>query len=303
MGINVKLKKISIILLATLFSLFLIIEVGLRLSGAIDFPLYTIDDNGHYSLSASQQGSFLNKNDWYVNSRGFNNKAEINLNEPYVMLIGDSVVYGGNPVNYDDRIGTKLSELLRKNVYVGAVGGWSLFNEMEFIDKNIDVASKADYIFIQYDYGDLWDFAKDFDKNSTTHPSSRPISATYYYLEKIVYPKILKINQKSELPQISNEIKRNGPWEKDLLNISNRLNKKIIFVLYPGQDSFQDSSMWSQQTKDIKEFINNNKDKFDYIDIAKSKKWNTNLYRDGIHPNPAGNLVVAEEISKYITYN
>ena len=294
------LKKISIILLATLFSLFLIIEVGLRLSGAIDFPLYTIDDNGHYRLSASQRGSFLNKNDWYVNSRGFNNKDEINFNEPYVMLVGDSVIYGGNPVNYDDRIGTKLSELLKKNVYVGAVGGWSLFNEMEFINKNIDVAKNADLVVIQYDYGDLWDYAKESEKNGVIHPTSKPISATYYYVEKYMFPKIAKFQPKTDLPSIPTKSEMNGPWEKELLSLSEKLNKKILFVLYPDIKVYPDKNVWEKQTKDIKEFIGKHKDRFAYIDIAESTQWSTNLYRDGVHPNKDGNLVIAEEIADFI---
>lgn len=294
------LKKISTISLLALMFLFLLAEVAFRLIGAVDFPLYEIDQQSHYSLKRSQNGSFLNKNEWFVNSRGFNNKEEIDLKNSFVFLVGDSVVYGGNPVNYDDRIGVKLEGLLNKNVYVGAVGGWSLFNEMEFINKNIDVAKNADLVVIQYDYGDLWDYAKESEKNGVIHPTSKPISATYYYVEKYMFPKIAKFQPKTDLPSIPTKSEMNGPWEKELLSLSEKLNKKILFVLYPDIKVYPDKNVWEKQTKDIKEFIGKHKDRFAYIDIAESTQWSTNLYRDGVHPNKDGNLVIAEEIADFI---
>ncbi|MEK5752394.1 hypothetical protein V3519_10285 [Acinetobacter variabilis] len=292
------LKKTKIIFILVI-ALIGISEVFLRFKGAIDFPLYQAEPNGHYSLIPNQQGKFLNKNEWFVNSSGFNNDREIDSKKPYIMLVGDSVVYGGNPINYKDRIGYTLEKELSQNVYVGALGGWSLYNEMQFINKNIGIAKNAEFLVIQYDNGDLTGFAK-LNPNGVTHPTEKPQLATYYYLQKYVYPKLINKTNASELPSIPEKALSNGDWEKELLEISKNIKGKILFVLYPDKKALADKDLWDDQTYHIKKFINENKDKFDYIDIVKIPEWNSQLYRDGIHPSNDGNQVIANVIANYI---
>lgn len=292
------LKKTKIIFILVIV-LIGISEIFLRFKGAIDFPIYQVEQNGHYSLIPNQQGNFLNKNEWFVNSSGFNNDHQIDTKKPYLILVGDSVIYGGNPVNYKDRIGYNLEKELSKNVYVGALGGWSLYNEMQFINKNINIAKNAELLVIQYDNGDLSGLSK-ASSNSVVQPTSKPKSATYYYLEKYVYPKLINKTNASELPPIPEKSLSNGNWEKELLEISKHINGKILFILYPDKKALADKDLWNDQTYHVKKFINKNKDKFDYIDIAKEPKWNSKLYRDGIHPSVDGDHVIANVIASYI---
>lgn len=295
MGNFLKKYQVALIVFALLF---LSIEISIRYMGVVSFPLYTIDSKKHYYLNPDQSGTFLNKNKWFVNSNGFNNKEQIDTSKPYIMLVGDSVVYGGNPVDYNDRIGYQLDSILDKNVYIGAVGGWSLYNEIEFINKNIDIANRSDFIVIQYDNGDLDDYAKSV--GGLVHPTQKPYLATYFLLEKYVYPKIFKSSKESELPPIPEEVKSNGNWKNELLAVSNNTGKKILFVLYPDQKAFSNLELWNKQTKDIRNFISKYPNQFDYIDIAETKGWSLNLYRDGIHPNVEGNKLIALDIANYL---
>ena len=292
------LKKTKIIFILVI-ALIGISEVFLRFKGAIDVPLYEAEENGHYSLIPNQQGKFLNKNEWFVNSSGFNNDREIDSKKPYIMLVGDSVVYGGNPVDYKDRIGYRLEKELSQNVYVGALGGWSLYNEMQFINKNIDTAKKAKMLVIQYDNGDLYRLAK-INKDRVTHPTERPLLAIDFYIRKYILPKLMDKSIDPELPPIPKNSPSDGKWENELLAISEKVPGKILFVLYPSQDSFSDKKLWAKQTLEIKNFINKNPNNFDYIDIANIPSWNLQMYRDGIHPNVQGNSLIAKEIAKYI---
>jgi hypothetical protein len=295
--VKVKVKKLKIAALLLIGGV-LLSEMALRLIGIVDFPIYVIDDKGHYSLKSDQSGNFLNKNKWFVNSLGFNNENEIDTTQPYIFLTGDSVVYGGNPIDYYDRIGQQLEKYIDKTVYVGALGGWSLYNELDFINKNIDIAKKSDFIIIQYDNGDLEGYAK--SNGGVVHPTHQPYSATLYTLEKYILPKILKSSNQSELPPIPEDIKNNGDWRNQLLALSKDTGKKIIFVLYPDQKGFSSPELWNKQTEDIKSFISENPSQFSYIDIAEAKGWSLNLYRDGIHPNTQGNKLVAFEIANYL---
>lgn len=292
-----KVKKLKIAALLLIGGV-LLSEMALRLIGIVDFPIYVIDDKGHYSYKSDQSGNFLNKNKWFVNSLGFNNENEIDTTQPYIFLTGDSVVCGGNPIDYYDRIGQQLEKYIDKTVYVGASGGWSLYNELDFINKNIDIAKKSDFIIIQYDNGDLEGYAK--SNGGVVHPTHQPYSATLYTLEKYILPKILKSSNQSELPPIPEDIKNNGDWRNQLLALSKDTGKKIIFVLYPDQKGFSSPELWNKQTEDIKSFISENPSQFSYIDIAEAKGWSLNLYRDGIHPNTQGNKLVAFEIANYL---
>jgi len=293
-----KYKK-TVIAFITLCILLCLAEVILRIKGALDFPIYQVEQNGHYSLIASQNGKFLNKNEWFVNAQGFNNDKDLETKKPYVVLIGDSVIYGGNPVDYRDRIGSRLEKSLSENVYSGAVGGWSLYNEIQFINKNMDIIKNADLLIIQYDNGDLSGLTK-ARNGSTTHPTEKPKSAVFYLVKKYIYPKLTRDSTKSELPPIPEEVLSSGTWDDDLLKISKGVNGKILFVLYPDKKALEDRQLWIKQTSDIKKFLENNREKFEYIDIAKMPQWNAELYRDGIHPNVEGNQVIADIIARKV---
>lgn len=292
------LKKIKIFLTLVLLVLGCS-ELFLRFMGALDFPIYQSEEDGHYFLKSNQNGVFLNKNRWFVNSSGFNNKEEIDLARPYIMLVGDSVVYGGNPIDYEDRIGFKLEKEISQHVYIGGLGGWSLYNEMKFINKNLNVAKNANLLVIQYDNGDLSGLAKVSPGNGL-HPLTKPVSANYYYFNKYIYPKIANKVTLSELPPIPEKAISRGNWEQELLKIANSINGKILFILYPDKQAFLDGKLWEEQTHDIKKFLETNSDKFSYIDMSKDPAWNPELYRDGIHPNIEGNQLVATAIAKYI---
>ena len=87
---------------------FAAIELGLRAAGAVDFPLYEANNEIGYIPKASQQGSFLRTNDWQFNSRHMG-ADELALGQRRAtLLIGDSVVLGGNPLRQQDRLGPQL---------------------------------------------------------------------------------------------------------------------------------------------------------------------------------------------------
>lgn len=296
---NNKQTKITIFFVIVIVVL---VEILLRIKGVLDFPVYKIESNGHYTLASNQSGSFLQKNQWFVNSSGFINKKELDTSKPYIILIGDSVVYGGNPVNYYDRIGEKLENKIKKNVYIGALGGWSLQNEIQFINKNIDTIKSADKLIIQFDSGDLSGLAT-AESGSITHPVEKPKSAIIYCIKKYIYPKLFSQSEQSELPPIPDNSESNGTWDNDLLNISKNVKGKILFVLYPDSKALENKKLWDLQTKEIKDFIKLHEDKFEILDLTEFHEWNSKLYRDGVHPNIQGNIVVADIIAQKITGN
>jgi hypothetical protein len=63
------------------------------------------------------------------------------------LLIGNSIVLGGNPINHDD----KLGPLLEKEGCgcTVAAGGWTNVNEMVYLDRNPDVLQNADTVIVE----------------------------------------------------------------------------------------------------------------------------------------------------------
>jgi hypothetical protein len=65
---------------------------------------------------------------------------------PDFLLIGNSIVLGGNPINHDDKLGPLLEKELGagSTVWSVAAGGWTNVNEMVYLDRNPDVLQNAD---------------------------------------------------------------------------------------------------------------------------------------------------------------
>lgn len=89
-------------------------EGGVRALGMVDFPLYEANARIGYIPAANQQGSFLNKNDWEFNALHMGAPAFTPGPALDVLLVGDSVVYGGNGYRQPDRLGPALQAQLQQ---------------------------------------------------------------------------------------------------------------------------------------------------------------------------------------------
>jgi hypothetical protein len=134
-------------------------EITLRIAGLGSFPVYDVTDKGVlYIPSANQSGIFMNKNHWAFNDRHMNTAADWDPNKhPDVLLIGNSIVLGGNPYDQNDRLGASLERDLHGayTVWTVATGGWTSVNEMAYFDANSDILKRNDVVVIQYMEGNL----------------------------------------------------------------------------------------------------------------------------------------------------
>ena len=82
--------------LLTFMAALAIAEGSVRALGLVDLPLYDANAQIGYIPAANQQGSFLNKNDWQFNALHMGAPAFAPDPARDVLLVGDSLVYGGN---------------------------------------------------------------------------------------------------------------------------------------------------------------------------------------------------------------
>jgi hypothetical protein len=79
-----------------IFVLLLCTEFAVRMSGAVDFATYHVDDEIGYIPNPNQSGSFLDHHTWVFNDRSMGTATPWNPKErPNLLLIGNSIVMAG----------------------------------------------------------------------------------------------------------------------------------------------------------------------------------------------------------------
>lgn len=129
-------KLIFLRVFAGLLAIGLVTESVLRICGAIDFPIYETNAAIGYIPAANQRGSFLNKNEWHFNELSMG--AGTFKPGPWVdtLLIGDSVVLGGNPITQNDRLGAVLERAIGGRVWPVSAGSWAIRNELNYLQTH-----------------------------------------------------------------------------------------------------------------------------------------------------------------------
>ncbi len=271
---------------------FLILEVGTRLTRISDFPIYEANNTIGYIPQSNQQGKFLWTNDWIFNEYHMGAETFKPSNAEDILLIGDSIVLGGNPLKESERIGPILQRKLNLAVWPISAGSWGMRNELIYLRGNPDVVKNIDTFIFVWNSGD-------FDQASSwsceiTHPKHSPISAFLYALQKYVY----------SFQKCNGEIKpeylvASGNWQTELeafINSSAMKNKKVVAYLYPNISEQKDANLMKKMLDSHINEIHEAGIK-DVMSIGHDPRWGLRNYRDKIHPSEKGNIVLADIIA------
>lgn len=258
--------------------LILVFVMELLARSVLDFPLYSADSSVGYWLNPDQSGSFLFKNDWAFNdkSMGVANKFVETKNFD-LLLVGDSVVLGGNPLRQNDKLGPILSRNTGWSVWPISAGSWAMQNELAFLDRNSSILNHIDAIVFVFNSGD---FGKPSSWSSEmTHPRSYPRSYLWYLFRKYFF-------RSNEAPT-----KQYRVAPRDVLQMWNNFNLDskvpVIAIGYPALDELNEDCNWIP------------------LDFKKAGHWFcydaseqhfAGDYRDGIHPSKSGD----EKLAKFL---
>lgn len=159
-------------------------EVAARV--ALNFPLYDADSEVGYWLRPNQSGHFL-ANDWAFDSDSLGVAEEFKPSGRFdVLLVGDSVVLGGNRLKQGDKLGPVIERMTGWQVWPASAGSWAVQNELAFLRRKPHLVEGADAIVFVINSGD-------FDKPSAwaseyTHPRTPPVSYLLYALRRYLWP-------------------------------------------------------------------------------------------------------------------
>ena len=284
------MKKIIIIVAAFIASLLVIGETGARLSGLTDFPLYLSDNRIGYMPAPSQSGSFMRSNDWAFNelSMGTARSFAPTQEKTDILLVGDSIVLGGNPYKQSDRLGPQLEMATGATVWPISAGSWALQNELEYLLENKSVVKQVDHVIFVLN-------SADFERPSSwsselTHPRERPICALCYLAQKYVLrpasstPSDLAVNPRDPIA--------------DLRAFAEEYRKPFDVWLYPNKAEMLDKTEWSRRfAPSIQRLESAKIDGMRLHFGAEVLGWRAEDYRDDIHPTPQATEKLARAIA------
>jgi hypothetical protein len=297
-----RLGKITYITIIILLLIFVGTEITLRIAGFGSFPVYDVTDKGVlYIPSANQSGIFMNKYHWAFNDRHMNNAANWDPDKhPDVLLIGNSVVLGGNPYDQNDRLGASLERALHGayTVWSVATGGWTSINEMAYFDANPDILKHNNVVVIQYMEGNLSRAA--LWPGPTSFPDRKPSLLSVYWFDKHILPMLRRmapVNEFGNLPPFGDpdpiQLER---FKQFVTGISK--NSRVLIFLYPHKKVLDDPERWQQITAPITALCTSLS--VPCIDIAKQEQWGPDLYADGTHPSREGIKALAGILAENI---
>ena len=268
-------------------------EGAAQLSGVVDIPVYEANNQIGYIPAPNQAGKFLHKNSFRFNEYSMGagrfspDPARFNL-----LLVGDSIVLGGNPLAESERLGPQLEKRTGWQVWPISAGSWALQNELTYLRQHPDVLAKVDAVALVLNSGDFgapssWAF-------DLTHPQKRPFPALPWLIRKYAL--------REEMPPVPTQLQvAQRDWRVDLKDFSNIFPKPIYVFMYPDLPELRDKTLRTARLDSrVPELAAILEQKGQIFKIAESAGWTVENYRDGIHPSGNGDAVLSELMSKAI---
>lgn len=283
--------KLVRLIVISIVALVLLGEAAVQLSGMVDVPLYMANNKIGYIPVPNQSGAFMHINTWRINEYSMGagpfkpDPAIFNL-----LLVGDSIVTGGNPLADPERLGPQLEKQTGWQVWPISAGSWALQNELTYLRQHPDVLNNVDAIVIVSNSGDFdgpSSWASDLNQ-----PLHHPFPGLLYVIRKYLLPR----PPLHVMPEMKVQ---NRDWRVDLHKLSQSFHKPIYIFMYPDVEELHDHVRLEKQLYAKIPLIQAQVDDAVRIfKVADKSKWNDSLYRDAIHPNRNGNAVLASILHK-----
>ena len=276
-------------------------ESVIRQAGASSFPVYVRSADFGYAPRSNQQGTFLGTNRWVFNDRAMGVEMPWNPSKlTDILLIGNSIVMGGNPYDQKDKLTPQLQTRLGSGcpIWPVAAGGWSTVNEMRFLQNNPDLIAGADFFIWEQMPGQMQRLNPWTSEN--IHPTQAPLWATWYVVRKALaarFPSVVAPALTSSADPSAHHQKFDELLGRLVLS-STRRPAGMIF-LYPDRAQLLEARAGKEWLED-RQFFQRMAEAHGImlIDVTRFPQWNASLYKDPVHPTAEGNAVLAQILTR-----
>jgi len=271
-----------------------------RFSGIADVPLYRVDDEIGYIPAPNQSGAFLRRNDWVFNERSMGARAFAPEGKKNVLLLGDSIVYGGDAYRQREKLGPRLEETLGGGYAVWPVGAgrWSALNETTYLQRNADLPARMETL--------VWVLITvDFERRMQSwspliHPQKPPLLAGVFGLRRFILPR-LGVTRDPAFPPLAPSVPIDNQFplfDKYLSSLrASNPRLRILLVLYPSLLEGAPAQTIAGKLGALASRLG-----IGFFRVAKEPRWNSSYYRDVIHPSAAGNVVLANLVKEHLEH-
>lgn len=291
-------------LLRGTLALLIIGELGLRIAGVVDFPTYSVDEEIGYIPSPGQAGHFLRTHDWVFNehsmgtARAWSPDARLD-----VLLIGNSIVMGGNPYRQADKIGPRMAQQLGGDyaVWPIAAGGWTNVNQSVYMQRHPEVRAGADFFVWEFMSGGVSDLSR--WRGEYVFPQHRPALATWYALRRYVLPKVMHFDMNELPPNGKSQAALAQQFEVQIAQLAATTGGTTpgVLFIYPTKGELEQARQgreWLSERPLILAIAS--KYRIAVADLSENPAWTMDMYRDDVHPTEQGNVVIAHMLSQGI---
>ena len=258
------------------------IEVWLRRHGFIDVPLFRFDDHGTYRAAPDQSGRFLGRYEWRYDRRGMRFDGEAANLAGATILVGDSVVEGGNRVGQAQTLPALLASQLDETVYPVAARGWALANALAALVAmpRWEQAKRLIFVVNSGDFETLGAMPDRF-----MFPRRRPFLALPWLVARQVGRRMFRSPPDPHRPEL------HAQAIADFAAIAARFGGPVTIVRYPmkgecgpGNPRFAELHAAAPGST--------------LLDLNSDPEWGDDCYLDHIHPSPKGLMVLARFIGQ-----
>lgn len=285
-------KRAWRVIALTVLAVLLVAEVAVRACGMLNFPLYQADSDVGYWLAPGQSGSFLNRNRWFFNERGMGVAEAFQPGQRRdVLLVGDSIVLGGNPLDQAGKLGPRLTQRTGEHYWPLSAGSWALLNELHALKRSMDVVEQSDAIVFVLN-------SADFDQASSwacdlTHPLERPRVGLIYLARKYlaIGPQCGNPPEELTVPKADWKV----AW-REFMSDDRVRGKPVNVWLYPTREESLNPDLLRARLESVGTQLRMEGLFGNLIlrSVGRDSRWARAVYIDGIHPDAASVGILSE---------
>lgn len=250
-------------------------ELAARTLKVGDFPIYQQDAASSYVMQANQSGSFMGKYAYAVNEQHMGVADKFPADGTGILLIGDSIVLGGNQVDQADRLGPQLSKATGCQYWPISASSWALANEIGRLFAQPDLMKVQTIVIVSND-GDFGE--KSRWQNQYAQPTEKPLLLSLYAMRKYLGAGNVLDHPYSDAPDPAK-------WLPQLVKLRQTFKGRIVVVGYPDKldleggrfDKFDIATLPTLPQLKAAGGI-------EYVPVLGNPAWTVAQYKDNIHP-------------------